>query len=88
MTHILDSSDHMESRFDAANSMVWPGFPAVGIEHGDAIVAVAQQLNAQTVVVLVRPHSKLFININITIKKVLDVILLPLQFCRIEQRDH
>jgi hypothetical protein len=32
--------------------MVWPGLPALSVKHRDAIVAVAQQLDAQTMIVL------------------------------------
>lgn len=52
MSHVLDSPNHVQTRFHTANCMVRTRLPAVGIEHWNAVVAITKQFYAQTVVVL------------------------------------
>lgn len=50
--HILNGLYHVEASFHAADGVIRPRLPVVALELGHAIVAVAQQLHPQTVVVL------------------------------------
>lgn len=49
---IFDGLDHVQAGLHRAHGMVRSGFHCARIEHGHAVIAVAEQLDAQTIVVL------------------------------------
>lgn len=52
MTNIFDGLNHMKASFNAAHSMVWSRFPRFRIEHWNTVIAITQQFNTQTMIVL------------------------------------
>lgn len=50
--HILNGLYHVQASFHAAHRVIRSRLPVVALELGNTVVTIAQQLHAQTVIVL------------------------------------
>lgn len=84
MTNIFNGFYHMKSCLHTTHSMIRPRLPRITLEHWHTIVAVSQEFNSQTMIVLFEQNKG---KSCVKLEKSFGVFS-PQRFCRIERTNH